>query len=231
MSLSLRAGPAVRVCNPANAVASLHPGYKSTRGFLPHRQLPVRANEVAGVTVGDALQVVLVLRFGFPEIARGCDFSDGLAGPQARGIHIGDRVFGDAFLLVVGVEDRRAVAGADVVALAIHRGRVVDLEKEFQQRAVADARRIEGDLDRFGVGAVVAVRGIGNVAAGIADARRNHAGLLADQVLHAPEAAAGKDGALGSHDWVSKWLSSFRTSPRSGRDPEPSVFRFKDARA
>src|SRR6185437_1464042 len=170
MSLTLRAGPAVRVCNPANAVASLHPGYRSARGLLAYRQLPVRADEVAGVAVGDPLQVILVLGFGFPEVPGGRDRGNSLAGPQAGSVHVLDGVFGDALLLVAGVEDRRAVAGADVVALPIHRGRVVDLEKELQQCAITDARRIERDLDRFGVRAVVAVGGIGNVAAGVADA-------------------------------------------------------------
>src|SRR6185312_8882796 len=134
---TLRAGPAVRVCNPANAVASLHPGYRSARGLLACRQLPVRADEVAGVAIGDALQVILMLGFGFPEVPGGRDLGNSLAGPQAGSVHV-----------LAGVEDRRAVAGADVVALPIHRGRVVDLEKELQQCAITDARRIERDLDR-----------------------------------------------------------------------------------
>src|SRR4051812_7000882 len=36
---------------------------------LAHRQLPIRANEVAGIAVGIALQVILVLRFRLPERA------------------------------------------------------------------------------------------------------------------------------------------------------------------
>src|SRR5882757_7377441 len=47
------------------------------------------------------------------------------------------------------------------------------------------------------MGAVVAVGGVANVAAGIADAGRKHAGHFADQVLHAPKATSGKNGPLG----------------------------------
>src|SRR6185437_2930131 len=112
-------------------------------------------------------------------------------------VDIGDGVEGDPLLLVRGVEDGRAIAGADVVALAIARRRIMDLEEEFEQRAVADLLRIEDDLDRLGVGPVMAIGRVGHVAAAIADPRRNDAGLAADQILHAPEAAAGKDGALG----------------------------------
>src|SRR6185312_180282 len=50
------------------------------RGLLV-RQAPVRPRVVAGVAVGVVLQVVLVLRFGLPEIARGLDFGHRLARP------------------------------------------------------------------------------------------------------------------------------------------------------
>ena len=98
------------------------------------RQLPVRPREVAGVAPREALEIVLVLGFGLPEIARRRHLGDDLARPQPRGLDVGDGVQRDALLLVVGVEDRRAVAGADVVALPVLRRRIVDLEEELQQR-------------------------------------------------------------------------------------------------
>ena len=64
------------------------------------------------------------------------------------------------FCSSLGVEDRRAVARADVVALPVAGRRVVDLEEELQQLAVADLRRVEDDLDRLGVLAVVAIGGV-----------------------------------------------------------------------
>ena len=69
----------------------------------------------------------------------------------------------------------------------------MDLEEELQHRAVVGDRRVVDDFDGLGVGAVVAVGRVGHVAAGVADPGRDHAGLLADQVLHSPEAAAGQD--------------------------------------
>jgi hypothetical protein len=61
------------------------------------------------------------------------DLGDDLAGPEPGGLDVGDRVLGHETLLVVDVEDRRAIARTDVVSLAIHRRRVVDLEEELEQ--------------------------------------------------------------------------------------------------
>src|SRR5215813_9559800 len=148
-------------------------------------QLPAGADVVAGVPVWVALQVVLVLGFGLPERPGRRHLGDDLARPQAGGVDVGDGVLGGLFLRVADVEDGRPVAGPDVVALPVQGGRVVDLE---------------GDLDRLGVAAVVAVGRVRHVTAGVADPGRYHAGELADQVLHAPETAAGEDGLLGRHD-------------------------------
>ena len=59
--------------------------------------------------------------------------------------------------------------------------------------------RIEDDLDRLGMRAVIAVRRMRHVAAAVADARRHDAGQLADQVLHAPEAAARENRRFRFH--------------------------------
>ena len=120
------------------------------------RELPARPREVARVAVRDALQVVLVLGLGLPERDGLADLGHDLAGPQAGGLDVGDRVFRDLALLVAGVEDLRAVAGADVVALAVLGRRVVDLEEELQDVPVRDALGVEDDLDRLGVAGVVA---------------------------------------------------------------------------
>jgi hypothetical protein len=75
----------------------------------------------------------------------------------------------------------------------------VDLEEELQDRPEVRLGRIIDDLDPFGVIAVVAISRVLHLAAGIADAGADDAGLLADQVLHSPETAAGKDCTLFSH--------------------------------
>jgi hypothetical protein len=82
------------------------------------------------------LQVVLVLGLRLPERPRGRDLGHHLAGPQTGGLDVGDGVLGHPLLLVVDVEDRRAVAQPDIVALAVLRRRVVDLEEELEDVAV-----------------------------------------------------------------------------------------------
>src|SRR5581483_7161038 len=67
---------------------------------------------------------------------------------------------------------------------------------ELEQVAVGRLLGVEDDLDRLGVRAVVAVGRVRDVAAGVADAGRDHARLLAEQVLHPPEAPAGQDRLL-----------------------------------
>src|SRR5579871_3010217 len=154
---------------------------------------------MAGVAVRVPFQVILMLGLGLPEWTDRLEFGHHLARPQPRSLDIGDGVERDALLLVVGEEDCRTVAGADVVALPVSGRRIVDLEKELEQPAVAGLRRIEDDLDRLGVVAVVAVGRIENLAAGIADPGRNHAWEAADQILHPPETAAGKYRAFIGH--------------------------------
>jgi ATP-dependent helicase Lhr and Lhr-like helicase len=181
----------------------------------PAGQLPARPDVVAGVTVGVAQQVVLVLGLGLPERAGRGHLGDHLAGPQAGRVHVGDGVLGDLLLLVAGVEDGRPVARADVIALPVLRGRVVDLEEELQQVPVGQLVRLEDDLQGLRVRAVVPVGGVGHVPAGVTDPGRDHAGELADEILHSPEAAAGQDGLLGlvAHDALLVSSNSLRYSP------------------
>src|SRR5690606_18089404 len=141
-----------------------------------------------------------------PEIADRRNLGDGPAWPETGSIHVGDRVFGDLLLLFAGIEDRRAVAGAYIVALPVLRARVVDLEEEFQKVPVAGLLRVEDDLDRLGMGAMVTVGRVLDVAAAIADARRDHARKAADEILHAPEASTRQDGTFFAH-WKSSRLA------------------------
>src|ERR687896_2705546 len=48
-----------------------------------NRQSPVRPDEMAGVAAGISLEIILMLGFGFPEVACGNDFGNDLARPQA----------------------------------------------------------------------------------------------------------------------------------------------------
>ena len=100
-----------------------------------------------------------------PERAGRSDLRHDPPRPQSRCVHVGDRVLGDSPLLVVVVVDGRAIARAHVVPLTVARRRIVDLEEELEQVPIRDLVGIEDDLDRLGMGAVVAVRGVRYVAA------------------------------------------------------------------
>src|SRR3954453_9636330 len=182
-------------------------------GGLVVGQLPARSREVAGVAVGVALEVVLVLGLGLPERDGVADLGDHLAGPQARRIDVGDRVLGDLALLVARHEDLRAVAGADVVALAVLGRRVVDLEEELQDVAVGDALGVEDDLDRLGVAGMAPVRGVLVLPTGVSDPGGDDSVAMAQQLLDAPEAAAGEDGGLGCVVHGVVFPPKFRSGP------------------
>ena len=152
---------------------------------------------MAGITVGKSFQVILVFRLRFPERPGRGDFGHHLAGPKAGSFDVGDGVFGNPFLLLAEVEQRRSVAGADIVALAILSRWVMNLEKELENLPIADLLRIEHDLDRFRVIAVVAISRIRHIAARVTHARGQHAGVTSQQILHTPEAATGQDGGFG----------------------------------
>jgi PAS domain S-box-containing protein len=171
-------------------------------GSRPFGEHPIGAREVAGIAIGNALEIILVLGLGFPEIAHRLDLGNHFAGPNAGRIHIGYGVESDLFLAFVFIIDRRAVAGADVIALAICGGGIVDLEEELQNLAIGRRFGIENDLDGLGMGAVIAIGRVGHVAARIAHAGPFNAGELADQILHTPETATGQNCAF-AHDTTS----------------------------
>src|SRR5581483_3262938 len=116
---------------PQGSTGSWPPG--RALGRHPLGKHPVWPRVVAGVAIRDALQVVLVLRLGLPEWAGRSNLGHHLTRPQSRSIHVRNRVLGSPLLLFRGVEDGRPVAGADVVALTVHRRGVVDLKEELQQ--------------------------------------------------------------------------------------------------
>ncbi len=87
----------------------------TTRSSLPAaaaraRQLPVGPDEVAGVAVGIALEIILMLGLGFPEVAGGVTSVTTLPGHRCGCLDVGDRIFGDPLLLVPRGEDRRTIA-------------------------------------------------------------------------------------------------------------------------
>src|ERR671912_98689 len=159
-------------------------------------QFPARAREVAGIAARVVLEIVLVLRLGDPEFAGGRDLRHDPAWPQAGGVDIVDCPECPGTLRLGDIEDLRAIRASDIVALTIQRGRIVDLEEELQKVAIAGTCRVELDLDGLGVRSMVAIRRVRHIPARVPDPCVDYAGQLANQVLHAPEAAARKDGTF-----------------------------------
>src|SRR5206468_1209410 len=63
--------------------------------------------------------------------------------------------------------------------------------------------RVEDDLDGLGMPLVIPVGRVGDIAARVADAGRQHAWLPSDQVLHSPETPSGADCLVGCRVHVS----------------------------
>src|SRR6516164_2934980 len=99
------------------------------------------------------------------------------------------------------VEDRRAVLAADIEALPVAGGRIVDPPERLEQLCVADLGRVEPHLDRFGMaGAAPAdplIARVGHMPAGVTGSGRQYPVDLAEGCLDAPEASRGEGRALG----------------------------------
>jgi hypothetical protein len=75
----------------------------------------------------------------------------------------------------------------------------VNLEEELQNLTVTQFDWIKDDLDRFGMGTVIAVSRVAHIAAGVADPSRYDTVIAAKEILHAPKATAGKNRSLLNH--------------------------------
>ena len=97
--------------------------------FCVPGQLPARPREVTGIALRVALEIVLVLGLGLPEFASGRDLRHNGAWPQARGVDIVDCPKCLVTLRLGDIEDLRAIRSSNIVALAIERGWIVNLEE------------------------------------------------------------------------------------------------------
>ncbi len=89
--------------------------------------------------------------FGGKKLLEGSDFGDDRCMKGFGCFELVLILLGQFPLLIVMVENYRAVLRADVVSLAIERGRVVCFPENLEQFRIGDLRRIVGDLDHFGV--------------------------------------------------------------------------------
>jgi hypothetical protein len=96
------------------------------------------------------VQVQLVVFLGIPPLPSRHDLSrHRLLVPLLANLI--RNVLGDLLLLLAMRENRAAVLGADIRALAVHCRRVVHTVEELDKLAVAHNGGIEGDLESFGV--------------------------------------------------------------------------------
>lgn len=127
-------------------------------------QRPAWPDELAFVTAWMVIQVVLMQGLGRPKGAGGKNRRHDGAGPHAGGVHRGNRLYGNALLMVCRVEDGRPVAESAVVTLAVRRCRVMDLEKELQKAPIPWLFRIKIDLDGLRVRSNRSISRIGRIA-------------------------------------------------------------------
>src|SRR5262245_49198631 len=107
------------------------------------------AQVVAGVSARMLLQIVLVVLLRRPDLSPRNDLGDDPTLPLARGVDARLHLLGDALLLVVQVEDGRAVLRPRVVSLPVRGGRVVHAEEPAEQLLVRQSGRVEHDAHRL----------------------------------------------------------------------------------
>jgi hypothetical protein len=117
------------------------------------------------------------------------------------------------------IPTRRAYRQNSTVFVHPGRSRKSDLRASgfgeiLQDASVARLRCIEDDFDPLRMSTMVAVGRVRSVAASLADASRDNAGKLADQVLHPPEASPCEYSAL-IHVKPPQPDRDIRRSPRS----------------
>src|SRR5579884_521445 len=135
-----RIGPHPRLTH--GCVCALLPRAELGKLLLPLRQLGQVVHLY--VWIGRvALDEMLMVRLGGVEALERHNLSDDRMPEDMRAVELGDVGFGDALLVVVCIEDRRAVLRAPVRPLAVLLGRIMRHGKEdLEQLAVADLRRV-----------------------------------------------------------------------------------------
>jgi len=149
---------------------------------------------MAHATAG-SFGIFLVVIFGFVKSAGRGDFSDDWVFEISLRLQFYG--LGYLFLLIVKVENSRAVAIAHVRALAVKLGGVMHPEKLAAKHLVAYFVRVELQFNGFGmtsfVGANLFVGGIFSLTASIANRGLSHARHLVKIILDSPETASRED--------------------------------------
>ena len=154
------------------------------------------------VAVGILVEVVLMVVFGFIEIAQWLLLDgEGLCVEGLLGL---TALTDDGLIGRVGEIDARAVLGAFIMALTVDADGVDGLEIHAEEEGQADDGGVIDYADGLGiageVGADVLIGGVGGVAVGIADLGVEDSLQLLEIMLSAPEAAAGQVDLFCTHN-------------------------------
>ena len=169
-------------------------------------ELAVALTRIAGVVV------LMVILGGVEGLERQYLGDDGII-PEVLRLEVTDDFQRGGLLPGQCGEDGGAVLGANVTALAVEGGGVVDGEEDVQEDSVGDMSGVKGDAHDLGVtgvpGADLLVGGINVGTAGITGDDISYACDLVEDGFEAPEATAGEDcdlkgedGGFGFHDVI-----------------------------
>lgn len=167
-------------------------------------------HELAVALTRIAREVLLVVILGGVEGLEREDLRHHRVRPELLGFELTDDFQRCRLLFGQGGEDGGAVLRADIIALAVEGGGVVNGEEDVQKVGVRDLGGVEGDAHHLSVtgmpGTHLLVSGIDVGAAGITGDDIRDADDLVVNGFEAPEAAAGKnrdfegeDGGFGFH--------------------------------
>ena len=189
-------------------------GSTATRRSTPSRSRPSRRLQPVGEALAQLLQlgrddgeaIGIALAFALPNNPGDNPRPDTIAPSGSIVVTIGAGQSAAArsiaaprrrLLLAARREDRRAILGADVIALAVELGRIVGGEEDVEQLVIGDRVGIEGDPDRLGMAGVAAadlpVGRVGDMAADIAALDLRDADHVLEHRLGAPEAPARQE--------------------------------------
>ena len=119
---------------------------------------------MAGCSRRPLLQIILVIGLGLPELADRLDLGHRFAIPRPRASH--RRSYPRRRASAPRRHNRcRPVGEPTIIALAVQRRRIVDLEENSGDVPVARHCRVEDNLDPLGMRAVITIRGVRNIAA------------------------------------------------------------------
>src|SRR5690606_37403304 len=138
------------------------------------------------------------------------DAGDDRRAEDILGLQRFDQFAGNAGLLVILREYRRAILRPDIVALAIERVGIVDREEDFEDLAVPDAIGIEADPTHLGMagsaGADFFVAGILDRASVLVRVYPQDAVEFQISGVEAPDAASAQTRDLRVHSTLLQWL-------------------------